>query len=198
MNGTPITYQIDPAGQILSVGAAWDDFARNNQGAFLTGQQVVGHSLWDHISDSTTRQLYRSLVDRVHGDVPDVQFTFRCDSPTRRRLLQMKMTPAEHDSTLFTVLPISFVDRDLVPFLGREVARSGDHLRMCSWCNRVPLTEQSWVEIEEAVERLAMFRTSDPPGITHGICPRCEETVFGMTRDPNQARGGQVRLGAFP
>ena len=198
MNGCPITYQIDPAGRILSVGPAWDDFARNNQGAFLTASQVVGHALWDYISDSTTRQLYRSLVERVHGDVPEVQFTFRCDSPTRRRLLQMKMTPGEQDSTLFTVLPISFVDRDLVPFLAAEVVRSGDHLRMCSWCKRVPLTEQSWVEVEEAVERMAMFRTSEIPAITHGICPRCESTVFGMTQDPVPAPGGEPRLGAFP
>ena len=198
MNGCPITYQIDPAGRILSVGPAWDDFARNNQGAFLTAPQVIGNSLWDYISDPTTRELYRSLLARVHDDVPQVQFTFRCDSPTRRRLLQMKMTPAEDATTLFTVLPISFVDRDLVPFLVVDRHRSGELLRMCSWCNRVPLTESAWVEVEEAVERMTMFHSADPPAITHGICPRCEETVFGMSHAPARALGGEVRLGAFP
>lgn len=198
MNGCPVTYRIDAEGKILGVGPAWDDFARNNAAPTLTAPNVLGRCLWESISDPTTRTLYRRMVERVHGDVPEVKFTFRCDAPFRRRLLQMRITRAPLGGTEFEVLPIAFVDRAPVMLLDPSVPHAAGHLRMCSWCKRVPLPDGTWAEVEEAVERLATFHGTAPLEITHGICPRCEEALFGLVESPSRAMEGEIRLGAYP
>ncbi|HET7040428.1 MAG TPA: hypothetical protein VFI13_00315 [Gemmatimonadales bacterium] len=197
MNGCPVTYRVDEEGRILAVGQAWDDFARANQAPGLTAREVIGRSIWDAMSDPTTREIYRRLVDRVHEGVPPVRFTFRCDAPARRRLLQMTITAGPDGTTDFETLPISCVDRGPVALLDVAAPRSGELLRMCSWCKRIPL-DGDWVEVEEAARRSAIFHGGVPPAITHGICPACEALVFGLSEAPHPAEATVAMFGAYP
>ena len=64
-----------------------------------------------------------------------------------------------------------------VPVLDPWTDRSGDLVRMCSWCNRIWLEEGRWVEIEEAVAALELFAAVPPPPLTHGMCTPCFEIV---------------------
>ena len=197
MNGCPVTYRVDEEGRVLAVGQAWDDFARANQTQGLTAREVIGRSIWDAMSDLTTRTLYRRLVERVHGGAPPVRFTFRCDAPSRRRLLQMTITAGPDGTTDFETLPISFVERAPVALLDAAAPRSRDLLRMCSWCKRVPL-DGDWVEVEEALRRSTLFHGEAPPAITHGICPRCEAQVFGLVDEPLPAEAAVAMFGGYP
>src|SRR5450631_2450126 len=87
----PVSYQIDGHDDIISVNSAWKAFARSN-GAPHLAEQVVGRSLWEFVSDGTTRQVYRDLLVRVRGG-RTVTFSYRCDSPSLRRYMRMTMTP---------------------------------------------------------------------------------------------------------
>lgn len=191
------TYQIDSSDRILSTGPGWDRFAHANDGDHLTGTAVLGLTLWDFISDATTRALYQAMADRLRDGVPEITFTFRCDSPGERRLLQMQMCTLEDDGIAFRVTPVLAVERTPVAALDLRVAHSDGFLRMCSWCKRVPIAERQWVEVEVAVEQFALLHRPTTRVITHGICPECEATVFGIVKEPGSSSVGQVELGLF-
>lgn len=197
MDALEVTYQIDSRGRIVSVGPGWDRFARVNNGAHLAGGAVLGRELWDFISDATTRALYRAMADRLGSDLPEISFTFRCDSPAERRLLKMRMRALPDDGIEFRVTPTTTVPRAPQSLLDPAAARSGDLLRMCSWCKRIPLSDQDWVEVEVAVQHLGWDQLSLIPGITHGICPTCEAEVFGLVNEPVSTTGHPVDLGRF-
>lgn len=197
MHAPVVTYQIDRQGRILSVGPGWERFAHANHGAHLAGEAVIGRVLWDFISDPTTRGLDRALVARLTAGVPEIGFTFRCDAPEERRLLEMRMRPLPGDRIEFRVTPVQGVDRPAIPLLDPTLARSGGLLRMCSWCKRVPAGETGWVDVEVAVERIGWPRIQEIPAITHGICPACEAKVFGMMDEAEAPAAPPVSFGAF-
>jgi len=64
------------------------------------------------------------------------------------------------------------------PLFDPSVPRDdADFLPMCAWCDRF-LVDGEWVEVEEAAERLELFRRSVLPTLDHGICPRCGGTLL--------------------
>ncbi|MFW5798982.1 MAG: hypothetical protein ACOCXX_04930, partial [Planctomycetota bacterium] len=58
-------YRIDPQDRIDYVSDDWVHFASENQADHLSRDNVVGSTLWDHITDTKTCHLYEVMVDRV-------------------------------------------------------------------------------------------------------------------------------------
>jgi hypothetical protein len=48
-------YQVDSTDTILTTGGNWDHFAAENDQPMLKSEVVVGRTLWEFISDSTTK-----------------------------------------------------------------------------------------------------------------------------------------------
>jgi hypothetical protein len=69
-----------------------------------------------------------------------------------------------------------------VPLLDTRVRRGDDLILICAWCKRARLAEGGWVEIERAVEAMHLFQTDIMPGLTHGMCERCQDEVAPMER----------------
>lgn len=172
-----IRYRIDANDVIVSVDNSWHRFAEANDGAELTGDHVLGRLLWDFVADDTTCQLYQQMLVGVRRGQP-VQFTLRCDAPSCRRLLEMTIRPEQDGTVEFATRALKVEERDSVPLLARETARSGDWLHICAWCNRINLDNDDWVEVEEAAARLRLFELRLMPQLTHGICPRCRTSMM--------------------
>ncbi len=172
-----IVYRINGQDRIVFVNEEWDRFAQANDGETVLAARVLQRPLWDFISDVTTQEIYRQILQRVRSGRP-VRFTFRCDAPQFRRTLRMDIYPGEGNTVEFRTHTLSEEHRQSVRF---EVTRcgSGDLLRMCSWCKKV-YTEGSWEEIEVAIERLQIFRRPCPPLITHGICESCYRNMVDV------------------
>jgi hypothetical protein len=51
-------------------------------------------------------------------------------------------------------------------------------IEMCGWCDRF-LVAEKWVEVEEAAARLRLLNRSEPPAISHGVCPECARKLLG-------------------
>ena len=49
-------------------------------------------------------------------------------------------------------------------------------LPVCAWCRKVRMADNSWAEVEEAADRLALF-LGPARQLTHGICPSCDAVV---------------------
>lgn len=194
--GTGVHYRIDGADCLMEVGGGWSDFAVANAGSTLVPDMVLGRSLWDYVSDLTTRQLYRTILRHVRSDGVPVRFRFRCDGPTMRRLLEMEITPVESGHVAFQVVPVAETARPVVPLLdvAHKVARGGQ-LLMCGWCQDVRLPDHRWVRAEDAVAALGLFEGVAIPTVSHGICPTCNDELAGALLDPTIAESGGVTLG---
>ncbi len=173
-------HRIGADGCISFVNRNWVRFGQEN-GLDAGASAIIGQPLLRAISDPQTRHLYEVLIQRVRGSTEVVQFGYRCDSPDRRRWLQMRIGWLQDaDEVEFASVLTRSETRPPVALLEAERRRSAQLLSMCSWCKQV-LAEQSWVEVEEAVTRLRLFTEETLPRISHGICPSCSEHLHGFT-----------------
>lgn len=170
----PVTYRIDERDDIVFVSDSWAPFALDNDAPGLaTG--VLGRSLWDFVSEMTTRHLYQDLVARVRSG-RTAAFTYRCDAPGRRRFMHMTMRPSGRRGVEFDSVTVRTEAR---PTMALVSAPSGAArlLRICSWCKRVDV-DGGWEEIELALPRLSVFAASTPTAVTHAICADCQARML--------------------
>jgi len=189
MASHPLTYRIDAADRLTAVSEAWDAFANDNNGADATAASVLGRPLWDFISDATTIELYRQVLARIR-EGKAMTYSFRCDSPDCRRLLEMRIRRVDHTGAVeFRTETLSSGPRALPPVSqgdGSVGAEQEELIRMCGWCNRVDV-EGEWLEVEEALPRLPLLEYPALPMLTHGICETC---LVKMTEELAGVGGG--------
>lgn len=186
-------YRIDSEDRIVSVNSAWEEFARRNHGAHLLPPAILGSRLWDSIREPTTRNIYRNLVSRIRKGSGPAEFLFRCDSPGVRRLLAMRVAPAVDGLVSFSVRTIAEEEREEVLLLDPTMRRKKDLVAICSWCLRLAVGDQEWIEIEDAVSRLGIFENPELPRLSHGgICPRCRSGVEGALAERGPRLEGEM------
>jgi hypothetical protein len=172
-----VCYHINDRDEIVSVNPEWDRFALANGGASVTADRVLGRRLWDFIADYTTRDLYRQILIRVRAGRP-IRFTFRCDAPALRRVLEMDASQPGDGTVKFLTRTLLEESRPAVPLSdwAETETRSEDKLLVCGWCRKVAVGG-SWEEVENAVAELRLFEQVPMPRTTHGICEACYERV---------------------
>ncbi|MDQ2669268.1 MAG: hypothetical protein M3Y31_01410 [Gemmatimonadota bacterium] len=177
--GGACSYELDSDLRISSVDTGWSEFASTNAAPQLAAPAPVGQPLFSYIRDLTTVHLYRRLFDRVARTEQPVTFTFRCDAPALRRLLEMEIRPGAIAGLRLQTRVVRLEPRVRVALLDPLIARTGAALRMCSWCKAVD-ADGRWCEVEEAVAHLRLFERERLPDITHGICPPCEARIEAL------------------
>ena len=181
-----VVYRLDPEDRIVEVNETWKRFARGNDAAELA-DGVLGRSLWDFITDSTTATIYRDLLVRVR-DGRTMTFPFRCDAPALRRWMRMTMRPLVRRAVLFES-EILEEARASAALWARYARRGGELVCVCSWCKRVRIDDQHWMETDAAVDALALFIGQPPPMLTHGMCPTCYASMMETLAGDPRARG---------
>jgi hypothetical protein len=167
------TYHIDQDDQIFYINQDWLDFARENQSANLSEETIIGTSLWNHIANSETVHIYETLIKKVRNGQSKITVPYRCDSPDKRRYMEMNIAALENYGVEFDNSILREEERPSVNLLDPKYPRNKEMIRMCGWCKKVH-TNGSWLETEEAVIALKIFDQPILPGITHGICPACK------------------------
>ncbi len=137
---------------------------------------MVGQPLHGFITDMETRHIYDLLLHRVRKTGDAVVVTFRCDAPALRRFMELRVAPWSDGGVELDCRLVRREPREAVALLDPTHDRSSEFLTICSWCKRVRVGA-AWVEVEEAVERLALFHADRLPQLTHGMCPGCMERV---------------------
>ncbi len=175
-----IQYGIDEADRIIFVNDEWLAFARANQGSALLPPSLFQQSLWSHITEATTRQLYHDILLKVRSEAVPIHVPLRCDSPNCRRLLRLDITPLPDNQVLFTSRLIRSETRPRVALLEPTFPRTPELLTMCSWCKKVVTDDEQWLEVEQAVAYLELFQRDLLPELTHGICPLCLDQMTAL------------------
>jgi hypothetical protein len=182
MKADTIVYWVDRHDNLSYVNEAWDHFATQNDAPDISGEAVTGRSLWDFVSDTTTRQLYRDLMVRARAG-NTLRFTFRCDGPRRRRRMEMTMAAARENAVEFRSRVLADAARGEVALLERGAPRDDELITLCSWCKRAR-SETAWVEVEEAVASWRLLERPALPMLTHGICESCLRELSAAAGDP--------------
>jgi hypothetical protein len=166
-------YQISPDDVIEFVNDAWLRFAVEN-GSPKLSQEVIGTSIWNHISGQSVVQLSRDLLAKVRESGCEVTIPFRCDSPWIRRFMWMNIAPLAQGRIEFrTWIEQEEPYKKPIQLLDPAVPRDDANLvRMCAWCKKIDV-EGEWFEIENAIAYLRLFDFPTLPAITHGICKGC-------------------------
>jgi len=193
-----VVYEIDSTDHIIHVNPAWSAVAEAVAAPGLRAPLILGRLLWDFIGDATTRQLYSTILERARTRARPLAFSFRCDTPTQRRLMHMRIARRAGAAVSFEVRTIATQERPPVALLEAGAPRSGSIVRMCSWCKRMPLPTGQWVEVEEAMKVLDILDAIPLPAISHGMCPACFEAITGTLGRDQTGDDGEVTLGSLP
>jgi len=169
-------YRVDRADTIVSVNGEWSEFARANEAPELAGSAVIGRSLWDYVRGAELRLLHGEILRQARAGRA-LAFPFRCDGPAVRRRMHMRVTLELNGTVVYEAQLDAAEPRAPQPLFDRSAARSGDFVRVCSWCKRVAVGDR-WEEIEIAVSALALFERTPVQPITHGLCGGCAEEVM--------------------
>lgn len=180
-----ISYEIDRSDRITEVNDAWTTSAQENSGAQLVAPTIIGKSLWAAISDPTSREIYRKIIERVRGGGGPASFRFRCDSPSQGRELEMRITALAGDTLRFTTSVLRERQRPEVALLHSQTSRAEAIVVVCGWCARVRVADERWVEVEAAVRELLLFDRPDLPQLSHGMCPSCFEIMSRALGEPD-------------
>jgi hypothetical protein len=168
------SYSIDSDDKITAIDEAWLAFARSNCAPELERGQVIGESLWRYIADLETRYLYGVVLERVREHEAPIMLPFRCDSADRRRFMRLVVSPLKQGSIQIDSVLEREEKREAVRLLENNAGRSQDFIVMCSWCKQVQVSQDNWLEVEDAVVHMELFASEELPGITHGICRPCD------------------------
>ncbi len=166
-------WNIDAADRIVHVNDAWLAFARENTAPQLTAASVLNQPIWRFIQGQETIYLYKQIFGRVRAGESPVKFPFRCDSPDCRRFMEMKLSLLSGDAIQFISHILREEWRQPVDLLDASRDRSGEFLKICSWCKKIYIPGQGWGEIEAAIEPLDLFGHHSMPRMTHTICDSC-------------------------
>lgn len=198
VESSPVCYLLDRNDLILEVNDAWAEFAVANNGTGLLPPAIIGRSVWDFVHDPVTTLIYRGLHERIRSGHGPARFAFRCDSPSVRRLLEMTMTLGADGSLACVVGTRAIQHRPSQSILDQDDPGTGQILRICSWCKRMPDGEGEWVEIEEALARLDLLAGQVPQAVTHGICDACCQSMLAVLDDPALGESERLTLGTLP
>jgi hypothetical protein len=130
-------HRVDSRDSIVWIDPSWGEFARCNGAPQLLEEQVVGRRLPDFLAGDEVRHLWSLVLQGVREEERSVTLPFRCDSPDRRRFMELDLTPLGEGRVELTARLLREEARDRVALLDADVPRSADFLPICSQCKRI-------------------------------------------------------------
>ncbi len=172
-------YTIDENDKIVEVSPNWADFARENGGKEdILPPLLYELPLWKYIADAETRYLYHLLIDNIRKGAMEFTVPIQCDSPDLKRFIQIRMQSLPENKIRFTSTIIKTQPREALLLLDPQRAQDQSLVRICSFCKKIDIGHETWVETEEAVLHLHLLEKDKMPGLTHGVCPSCYAEVM--------------------
>jgi len=168
-------YKVDASDRIVYVNRAWLAFASEN-GLELSPDNVLGKPLGDFVSNAELQLLFGEIHRAVRRTRRSLRFNFRCDSPDRRRFMEMRLVPLPGAGIAYHTRILQSERRKPIRF-EETPERSREIISVCSWCKKVHDPSDNWIEFEDAVQVYQWLERENSPMITHGICPSCLRTL---------------------
>ena len=173
-----IIYHVDVEDKIILVNDKWLIFAKQNDAGYLTFDYVRNKKIWDFITGIETKALYKMIFDNVRSKNQIISLPFRCDSPDMNRFMNLQIEQYGNDQIKITSHLVREEKRTFINLTQSETESPDWKLYMCSWCKKIKIKDDQWVEIEEGIKYYNLFESFTSPRITHGICDKCYEIAI--------------------
>jgi hypothetical protein len=168
-----LSYTIDRADTIVAVSGAWDDFARDNDGAAIVSERIIGQKLDQFIHGDETLMFVRTMIMSARVLQRPVHRPYRCDSPSLKRFMEMTVQPRPEGI-------VEVIHRELrsepiackIPVVAESPGARAPFVKRCSVCNRVR-AKDVWSEIDEAAQAKRLPADVAPLKVIYGVCPDC-------------------------
>jgi hypothetical protein len=180
-SAAPLGYRLDAHDRVRAITGPWDRVAAENSAPELLSSHVVDQPLWRFIAGDDVRGLLHLLFARARSSGATLQLPFRCDSPRERRFMELRVQPMPRSELLVESVLLRTEPRSYMPLLERSAHLLYGTLTICSWCRRVRLFDQEWVDLEEAVARMNLFASAELPALREGICRACIEQTTSLS-----------------
>ena len=144
---SPVIFSVDAQNNIVLTEGSWCTFAEQNDGEHLA--DILGDSLFDHISDPGMRLFYQGLIGEIREkNLKFISYLYRCDGPEQQRLYRMVVEHENRGVIRFT----SFLEHAAKNTQAAyDVYTSTEfNLHICPNCLKV-LVEDVWIDICEAL-----------------------------------------------
>ncbi len=174
-----IIYRIDNKNIIDRLSDNWQIFAEENFGGEICKPiNVIGSPLFDFITGLETKYLYKIILRRARDRMRASTFGYRCDSPEKRRFLDLSIIPLKHKAVEFWSQVVRTESRETVVLLKNDIERSDEIVRICSMCKKIAVSDTEWAEVESAIIKLKLFEKERMPKLTHGLCQSCYDKIM--------------------
>ena len=167
-----ILFRININDNIIFINDDWSKAVALNNACGIFGDKTLHQNFWDFFDDISIEYLYRKLLFRVRQG-HEVKFNLRCDYADSVQLLELHITLQSRNEVLFEVRVIEKDFYSSQSSFEESAAQTEELLVVCSWCDRVNIKNESWQEIEQAVNTLKLFESRNLPRISHGMCNDC-------------------------
>jgi hypothetical protein len=171
-NELTILYRIDSNDEIIFVNEMWFRLVVIGDTSKLFSDKILNHSLWDFMGNNTRTYLYRVLLEKVRTGIT-LRFNIRCSSVGYNQILELTITPQLNGEIQFEIRPL----RQLEMRTEKVNLRDDAMLIICSWCNRINIKSDDWLEAEKAIVMLKLFELEKLPNLSHGMCNDCYQIM---------------------
>ncbi len=169
---TTSIYHVDALDRIVEVNDAWLLFARQNAWQ-VERSDLIGQPLWRFLTDPTTINIYQLVMERARQHDAPIQMPFRCDSPTLKRFMTLKIRHQGEGLLIFEGQLERLEHRDPLSLPEGDPLLASAFVTMCGWCKKIRTNPRQWQELEEAIATLNLFEAPHTFLITHGMCEGC-------------------------
>jgi hypothetical protein len=166
-----VVYALDAGLRLLYANPAWARFAsENGENPEALNRRFMGQPIHNVIPHAL-RDFYAAVYARVIERNEQLQHTYECSSPSRFRLMHMRLFPLKERGGILCVnsevAEGAHIRTPGPPNEGRY--REDGLINMCSHCRRTRrAAKEDWDWVPNYVE-------SPPPMISFGLCPICRE-----------------------
>lgn len=168
-------YTIDALDRLIDYNGA---FVSTLPAAFHDDAVLDGRSIWDLISGTVSRQLWKVLYSRVRGMGTPMFVPMRRDTPNHRRLVDLELHPVGDRCVRHVQECVWSEARTAVVLLDPNFPRDDRKLNRCGWCARIQVALGTWLEVEEAYVRLGLEASASLPVVKDGACTPCKQSIL--------------------
>lgn len=176
MDEFPFVFRLGPSDEVVFVNEDWLALVRETSAPDLVESAVLGRPFRLFLPEPEMAELYELVFRSVRRTGQGVRFPHAFDSRSERRLMEMEVLPLEGGYLECRMRTVLVESRPAPDAAG--AAAEKEILTLCAWCKKVRLPEGTWVEPEDAAQRLEFFLLRAPE-LSHGICPKCKSDMIG-------------------
>ncbi len=175
MKTTTTLYVLDNQDRIVLIEGAWDEFAKDNDGANLSSDEVYGQLIWDYVTGDTTRMWLEALFQYARVSALILERLYRCDSPNMKRFMRMRIIPLQTNCLRIEHEVLATEQRAVPVKIQYSKNMMKNTKRRCSICGRLNI-DGAWQE-----PHLNHKNESKEVMVIYSVCDDCQRLLPGSS-----------------